>query len=194
MARRITVIQGHPDPSGLHLLNILADRYAEAAQSVGHEVRRIEIAQIDFPLLRTQSEFESGAIPPALDAASRDLLWAEHLVFFFPLWLGTMPALVKAFLEQVMRPGLAFDYVAAGFPKKLLTGRSARLVITMGMPTLIYRWCFGAHGVRGLEQSILKFAGITPVRESLFGMVDSADPVRKQHWFEQMRHLGMAAK
>jgi putative NADPH-quinone reductase len=80
---------------------------------------------------------------------------AQHLVIVFPLWHGTMPALLKAFLEQVMRPGVALEYRKHGFSRGLLAGRSVRLVVTMGMPALIYRWYFRAHGVRGLERSIL---------------------------------------
>jgi Flavodoxin-like fold len=50
----------------------------------------------------------------------------------FPLWHGTMPALLKAFLEHVMRPGVALQYCQHGFPKGLLTGCSGRLVV-LGM-------------------------------------------------------------
>lgn len=96
----------------------------------------------------------------------------------FPLWHGTMPALLKAFIEQVMRPGVALEYRKRGFPKGLLAGRSARLVVTMGMPALIYRWYFRAHGVHGLERSVLRFAGMTPVRKILLGMVDAASAAK----------------
>jgi putative NADPH-quinone reductase len=82
------------------------------------------------------------------------MLSAQHLAIFFPLWHGTMPALLKVFIEQVMRPGIALEYRKHGFPRGLLTGRSARLVVTMGMPALIYRWfsehteCAGSNAAR----------------------------------------------
>ena len=63
MVRRITVIQGHPDSSSHHLLHAMADAYAESATAAGHEVRRIEVAKIEFPLLRTQVDFETGDLP-----------------------------------------------------------------------------------------------------------------------------------
>jgi len=108
----------------------------------------------------------------------------------FPLWLGTMPALVKAFLEQIMRPGVAFAYQEHGFPKRLLAGKSARLVVTMGMPVLAYRWWFFGHGIKGLERSILRFAGIRPVRASMFGMIGTASERTRRNWLERMRALG----
>ncbi len=51
----------------------------------------------------------------------------------------------------------------------LLAGRSAQLIVTMGMPALIYKSYFRAHGVRGLDRSTLGFAGMAPVHETLLG-------------------------
>jgi putative NADPH-quinone reductase len=189
MARPIAIIQGHPDPAGHHLLHALADAYAEGAGAAGHEVRRIEVARLDFPLLRTQAEFEAGELPPALVGPRDDMRWAEHWLFLFPLWHGTMPALLKGFLEHIFRPGFAMEAREGGFPRKLLAGRSARIVVTMGMPVLVYRWYFGAHGLRGFERSILRFAGIRPVRESLYGL-SGADEKKRARWIEEMRRQG----
>lgn len=120
MTNRIAIIQGHPDPVGRHLLHAMADAYAEGATAAGHQPRRIEVAQLNFPLLRTQAEFETGALPPALEQARDDMRWAEHWVFFFPLWHGTMPALLKGFLEHIFRPGFAMEYREGSFPRRLL--------------------------------------------------------------------------
>ncbi len=189
MSLRIAIIQGHPDATARHLLHALADAYAEAATMAGHEVRRIEVAALDFPLLRSQVEFETGRLPRTLEQARDDMRWAEHWLFLFPLWHGTMPALLKGFLEQIFRPNFAMEYRKDGFPKQLLAGRSARIVVTMGMPALLYRWYFGAFGVRSFERSILRFAGIRPVRESLLGLT-FADERKRARWIEAMRKHG----
>jgi putative NADPH-quinone reductase len=190
MPRRLMIIQGHPDPGGKRLCHALADAYAEGAAVAGHEIERIEVARLDFPILRTQEDFEHGHVPETLVEARDAIVSAQHLVIVFPLWHGTMPALVKAFLEQVMRPGVALEYRTHGFPRGLLAGRSARLVATMDMPALIYRWYFRAHGVRGLERSVLRFAGMAPVRETLLGMVDAASDAKRQSWLGRMRVYG----
>jgi putative NADPH-quinone reductase len=189
MTRRIAIIQGHPDPAGQRLLNAMADAYAEAALAAGHQVRRIEVAKLDFQLLRTQADFETAALPAVLTPARDDMRWAEHWVFLFPLWHGTMPALFKGFLEHVFRPGFAMEYRQNGFPRRLLAGRSARIVVTMGMPPMFYRWYFGAYGLRGFERSMLSFAGIRPIRESLYGLTN-ADAKTRSRWIEDMRTLG----
>jgi putative NADPH-quinone reductase len=88
-------------------------------------------------VLRTQADFEAGTMPTGLVQARDDMRWAEHWLFLISLWHGTMPALFKAFLEHIFRSGFAMEYGKRGFPKRLLAGRSARIVVTMGMPALM---------------------------------------------------------
>jgi putative NADPH-quinone reductase len=122
----VAILQGHPDPGRGHLCHGLASAYADGAAAAGHPVTRIEPAQIEFPILFSQQDFEAGQIPSMLAPARDAIVLARHLVIIFPLWHGTMPALLKAFLEQVMRPGVALEYRSQGFPRGLLAGRSAR--------------------------------------------------------------------
>ena len=156
----------------------------------------IDLAGLDVPVLRTQEDFLHQDVPGALKAAVDAIVEADHLLILFPLWLGTMPALLKAFFEQIMRPGVAFFHAgreAAEFPKGAFGGRSARLVVTMGMSAMIYRLWFRDHGVACLRRNILNFVGIRPVRETLFGMVDAADAVQREKWLKEMRRLGRLA-
>ena len=72
----------------------------------------------------------------------------------------------------------------------VLTGRSARVVVTMGMPALVYRWYFRAHSVKSLERNILGFVGIAPVHRNLIGMVETADEARRDKWLAELQRLG----
>jgi putative NADPH-quinone reductase len=195
-SKRILIIQGHPDGVVSHLCHALAASYASGAHDAGHVVRWVQVSELDFPLLRSQEAWEKGALPAGLQQAQADILWAEHIVLFFPLWLGDMPALLKAFLEQVARPGFAFEYNQGGtrFSTKGLTGRSARVVVTMGMPALVYRWYFRAHSVKSLERNILGFVGIAPVHETLIGMVANFKTDDGSKWLAKLRRLGRDAK
>lgn len=192
--RRILLIQGHPDPSATRLGHLLASAYAEGARQAGHDLRQIDVAQLDFPLLRTQHDWEHGSVPPSLQSAQQDIVWAQHLVLMFPLWMGDMPALLKAFIEQVARPGLAGAAQADGaLPPKALKGRSARIVVTMGMPALVYRWYFRAHSVKSLERNILGILGVAPVNETLIGGVAQFDASTVDRWRERLHRLGAEA-
>lgn len=189
MAQRILIIQGHPDGKVPHFCHALAQAYAEGAREAGHEIESVEVARLDFPLLRSKSDWDHGAAPPSLAAAQMAIQQAQHLVILFPLWLGGMPALLKGFMEQILRPGIG----VAGdvdLPAKALRGRSARVVVTMGMPSLVYRWYFRAHGVRALMRSILGLVGVAPVRLTLIGSVEAIGDGRRTEWLRQLRALG----
>lgn len=189
MANRIALVQGHPDLLGSHFCHALAEAYAEGARAAGRELRTIEVAQLTFPWLRNKQEFEHGPAPPDIATAQETLHWCDHLVIVFPMWLGQMPALLKAFLEQTLRPGFAHQVDAHGW-KRLLRGRSARVVMTMGMPAPMYGLLFGAHGLKALERSVLGFCGFHPIRHSLVGSVERPDPSARRRWIDRMTRLG----
>jgi putative NADPH-quinone reductase len=191
MNKRILLIQGHPDSSERHFCRSLEDAYSQGAIAGSHDVRRIDIASLEFPLLRSQHEWEHAPLPESLHEAQDAIKWAQHLVLFFPLWLGDMPALMKGFLEQVARPGFAFSSEGKNpLAKKGLTGRSARVVVTMGMPAPIYRWYFQAHSIKSLERNILGFVGIAPIHKTLIGMVANLDAKGAEKWLSVMGKLG----
>ena len=193
MAKRIVIIQGHPDPRAVHFGHALAEWYAKGAEEAGHFVRHISVAALDFPFLRSKEEWDKQPCPASLQAAQLDIQWADHMVILFPLWLGSMPALLKAFMEQVFRPEFAIRPGPSGkLWEKLLKGKSARIVVTMGMPALVYRWFYRAHSLKSLERNILAFSGVAPVRASMIGMIEGGASKREK-WLTKMRCLGRAA-
>jgi putative NADPH-quinone reductase len=195
MVQRILLIQGHPDCGTRHLCHVLAQAYADGGRGAGHTVETVEPGLIDFPLLRSAGEWEHGTVPASLAPVQQAIRQATHLVLVYPLWLGEMPALLKAFLEQVARPGFAIaansrNPLRAG----LLGGRSARVIVTMGMPAPLYRWFYRAHSLRALQRNILGFAGIRPVRTSMVGGAASLTPQQVERWCAHLRQLGAAAR
>ena len=181
-AVNIAIIQGHPDPAGGRFGHALAAAYADAAKAAGHEVKTIEVAKLDFPLLRTAVEWQKGDPVRSIQAAQETVAWSNHLLIVFPLWLGDMPAVLKGFFEQALRPGFALGEAKPGrMSAKLLKGRSARIVVPMGMPAFFYRIYYRSHSVKSLKRNILEFVGVSPVRTTLIGMVEGQARAREQH-------------
>jgi len=169
---RIVIIQGHPTSDVGHFCHALAEAYAAGAAEGRHEVRQLVVADLDFPLLRSKSDWEGAPPPDVIAGAQEALAWADHLVIIYPLWLGGMPALLKGFLEQVLRPAFMSGTTRPGASwKTVLKGTSSRVVVTMGMPAFVYRWYFGAHSLKSLKRSILALVGIGPNRHTLIGMI-----------------------
>ncbi len=189
----ILIVQGHPDASAPHLCHALADAYAEGAEAGGHALRRISVAEEPVTFLRSRKEYDEGPLPEYARAAQEAVAWADHIVLVFPLWAGGMPALLRAWFEQCFRESFVME-VKDGRMVRHLKGKSARLIVTMGMPSLFYRWYFGQPGTKLLRRSVLGFAGVRPVHQTLIGLVDRMTPQKAEGWFETLRALGRRAE
>lgn len=190
-ARKIAIIDAHPDPDPARYVHALADAYGAGARGTGHEVRQVMLGDINIPILHSLKDWTQHDAPADVKPGQDAILWADHIVFLYPLWLGDMPALLKAFLEQALRPGAALQYGDSAAPEKLMKGKSARLVVTMGMPAIFYRAYYGAHSVRSFKRNILELVGIDPVETSLIGNVEGSAKHRER-WLERMTEYGAA--
>lgn len=192
MSARILLIDGHPDKDQARFCHALSQAYVAGAREAGHETRLITLADSDFPLLRTAADFEAPPDAPAILSARDDIAWATHIVFIFPLWIGSAPALVRAFLEQTAR-GSFFARTEGRGIRARLSGRSARLIVTMGMPAFAYRLFFGAHGLKSIAKSALGFAGIGPTRMTLYGAIGGQSAAQAAARLRNVRLLGERA-
>ena len=189
MSSRVLVILAHPAEDSL--CHALAASYVAGAQQSGAEVRRLDLGRMSFDPMLRQGYRETQHMEPDLVVAQQELLWAQHLVFVYPTWWGTMPALLKGFLDRVLLPGFAFRYRRDSvWWDRLLAGRSAQLITTMDTPPWYYRWFYRQPGHEQMRRTVLEFCGIRPVRVKSFGPVRSATPGQRARWLEWARRQG----
>lgn len=192
--KNILIIQGHPDGEQKHFCHVIGEKYTSAAESAGHKVRHVFVANLNFPLLTSEKEFNAGTTTEDIKNVQGDITWADHVVVIYPLWLGDMPAILKGFFEQVLRPGFAISEIkkGSGF-KRLLKNKSARIVVTMGMPAVVYRWFFKQHAVKALKRNILGFCGFNPINTTLIGQVHPENEDHLSLALSKISHLGRDA-
>ena len=190
---KILIINGHPDPRPERFCAGLCLAYGDGAAAAGHAVRKLAVGDLPIDFLRSSDAFLED--PPDWAAAAQDdIRWADHLVLIFPLWLGGIPALTKAFFEQTFRYGFALGKADKGYPQRLLKGRTARIVVTMGMPAIAFRLILRASGVTALQTGLFWMAGISPARSSVIGMVDALTDAQRARWLEKMKKLAAKAR
>lgn len=190
--KRVFILLGHPDKDSLNCT--LADEYQRGAEEAGHEVRRMNLADLAFdPILhygyRLKQELE-----PDLVAFQENLRWCEHFVVFYPSWWSTMPALLKGLFDRVWLPGFAFQFTSEFTWKGLLKGRSATMVVTSDTIPLAQRIIFG-DTTNELKRGILWFAGFSPIRVRKFGYLKHFGSTgRRERLKRKIYNLGKKAK
>jgi len=112
----------------------------------------------------------------------------------YPTWWGTLPALLKGFIDRIFLPGFAFKYRKGSVRwDRLLTGKSARLIVTMDSPPWYYRWISHMPGHNQMKRTILEFSGIKPVTITSFGSVRASNKTQRDKWIASAKNLGQVA-
>lgn len=184
---RVVIIVGHTRRDTY--CEALGEAYRDGAASAGHEVSFFATARMAFDPVLTGGYVEPQRLEPDLEAARAAIHGADHIVIVFPLWLGTLPAILKGFLERVLQPDL-LEQLRAGRFTRPLKGKTARVVVTMATPGLVYRWWYRAHALKTMKRNILGFLGVAPVRTTVLGSVDGAGPEKRRAWLDAAREMG----
>ncbi|HYF10005.1 MAG TPA: NAD(P)H-dependent oxidoreductase [Candidatus Paceibacterota bacterium] len=191
-SKKILVLLGHPDNETV--CGYFADRYEAGAREAGHEVRRVNIGDLQFDPILHKGYKEIQALEPDLVKLQEDFRWAEHIAIVYPNWWSTMPALLKGLFDRMFLPGFAFKFMPRKMMwKRLLEGRTARVIITMNNWPLLTWWMIGDYS-NEIRRGILWFAGIWPVRVLSIGRIEHKKASVIGKWGARIYTLGAKAK
>ncbi|ADM71280.1 FMN-dependent NADH-azoreductase [Paenibacillus polymyxa E681] len=189
MSKKILVIQGNPVAGSYG--EALAQSYVKGAKAAGAEVRLLQLSALDFNPNLLGGYRNKLPLEPDLIQAQESIKWAEHLVFVFPIWWGSLPALMKGFIDRTIMPGFAFKYQKGkSLPDKLLKGRTARLITTMDGPHWYYRFFQGQPGHRMMKDSTLHLCGVKPVRSTTIDLMNKLSDQQRNDWLSKVEQLG----
>lgn len=191
--KKILVINGHPDPESFG--KSMFDAYVNAATDAGAEVKTIVINDLSFnPNLQFGYRKRTELEPDLLDSWDK-ILWADHLVWIYPIWWASMPAILKGFIDRVFLPGFAFKKRENSLLwDKLLKGKSARIITTLDQPVWYYFLVFRSPSYFAMKNCTLKFCGINPVRTTTIGPIRLSTVKFRDKWIERIRNLGTLMK
>lgn len=186
---KVLIINGHPDSEsfcfGLH------ESYKKGSLQAGNEVKEIILAKMDFNPILMHGYRKRTELEPDLLEAWEKIKWAEHIVWIYPTWWASPPALLKGFIERVFLPGFAFEYQEKSpFPKKLLTGKTSEIISTMDAPVFYYKWIVKDIGGKMIRRDIGAFCGIKNKRTTYLATLKTSTPEQRQGWLEKAGNLG----
>lgn len=192
MNKRILVILGHSSEDSL--CGALARSYAKGAEASGNEVQSISLGKLRFAPILHDGYAKIQALEPDLVTAQEAIAWAQHIVLVYPIWWGSMPALLKGFFDRIFLPGFAFKFRKGSLMVDgLLAGRSAHLLVTMDTPPWYYRWIYAMPGHNQMKRTILEFCGIKPVTITSFGSVKDSKLKTREKWLSRAFTYGSNA-
>ena len=191
--KKVLIINGHPDNQSL--CNELALNYKKGADSAGAECKLVNLADLKFTPNLNYGYRQRTELEPDLLEMQQEILKAEHLVFVYPNWWGTYPALMKGFFDRILLPGFAFSYRDnSPMVNKLLKEKSARLIVTMDSPKWYYSLFLKSPGHNSMKTGILGFCGIKPAKITSFGPVISSTESERKAWIGKAEQMGKMLK
>jgi NAD(P)H dehydrogenase (quinone) len=187
--KNILIINGHPDKESFCFA--LAESYKMGADKANTNVKLVHLIDLKFNPILTFGYRKISELEPDLLAVQKDILWADHFVFVYPNWWATFPALLKGFIDRVFVPSFAFKYLEnSPFWDKLLSGKTARLIVTMDTPKWYYWLINRSAGHNAMKIGVLGFCGIKPVRITVFSGIKSSNESKREKWLKEAEILG----
>ncbi len=193
--KRILILNGHPGETSLS--RQFADHYAQAAEQAGAKIRIHHLPDMQFDVDFGQgnySKFKPLELP--LEMFMEDLDWANHFVLTTPMWWGGLPAKLKGLFDRAFVPGRAFNTkvkTRMGMPTPMLTGKTARVILTSDTPLWFERLIYKRAILHQLNKQILGFVGIRPTRYTYFSGASDATDDMVQKWTQQVTSIGAMA-
>lgn len=186
--KKILLINAHPDKYSFNYA--LSNSYISGVDKSKWTVEVVDLIDLDFnPVLKYGYRQRTELEPDLLDALEK-LKSAQHLVWFFPMWWYSVPALLKGFVDRVFLPGIAFEYVEGKpLPKKLFTGKTGHIFITADTPRW-YDWLFmGSPAINQFKKGTLQFCGINPVTVTYISPIKNASEEFRVNWLKKVRNI-----
>ena len=191
MQKKILVLLGHPDAETFS--GSLADRYQVGAQDAGHEVRRVNVGDLQFDPILHKGYKEIQELEPDLLKLQDDFRWADHIVIVYPNWWCAMPAILKGLFDRMWVPGFAFNFNKE--TKKIikhLKGKTGRVIIVSGSHSPFSAWWQFGDYTNEIQYGIMEFAGIQ-TNVSSYGPAERCSDEKREKWLKEVEHLGKKA-
>ncbi len=188
----LLLVLAHPDPRSFN--HAIARTVERALTGNGHRVVFRDLHRENFdPLLPAGEIPQSASLPPAVAAHCRDLAEADGIVVVHPNWWGQPPAILKGWIDRVIRPGVAYRFAESdsgeGVPIGLLKARAAIVFNTSNTPAERETAAFGDPLESIWKRCIFDLCGVKRVERRMFEVVVTSTLEQRQAWLAEVERL-----
>ncbi|MBS1125579.1 MAG: dehydrogenase (Quinone) [Nitrospirae bacterium] len=187
---KISVILGHPKRGSFN--HAIAETVVQTLKTNGHEVAFHDLYQEAFDPVLPDVELPKGAVVPALIMRHCDeIAAADGIVIVHPNWWGQPPAIVKGWIDRVIRPGVAYEFKEGdsgeGIPVGLLRAKSALIFNTSNTEAQREQEVFGDPLERIWKDCIFGLCGVKQVNRRTFGVMVMSTEQQREAWLDEVR-------
>ncbi|SED14753.1 Putative NADPH-quinone reductase (modulator of drug activity B) [Tenacibaculum sp. MAR_2009_124] len=188
--KKTLIINGHPDKDSFN--HALANSYKKGLEKSNAITDQINLIDLDFdPILKFGYRKRMELEPDLLNALEK-IKNADHLVWVFPVWWCGYPAILKGFIDRTFLPGITFQPIKGKpFPKKLLKGKTARLIITSDTPSWYDYLFMKRPTINQFKKGVLEFCGISPVKVTFLSVIKDSSDNQRNKWLDKVFELGV---
>ena len=187
--KQVLIINGHPDKQSFNYA--LSKAYLEGANRSNSILNQINITDLDFnPNLEFGYRKRTELEPDLIDSIEK-IKKADHIVWVFPMWWYGYPAIMKGFIDRTFLPGITFEPIEGkSLPKKLLKGKTARIIITADTPKWYDYLFMKSPAINQFKKGTLEFCGISPVKVTYISPIKNSNNNYRKKWLEKISLLG----
>lgn len=187
---KISVILAHPDKSSFN--HAIAGAALEILYRNGHEVYFHDLYQEKFdPLLNTEEIPKSVSLPPEIEKYCREISESDGIIIIHPNWWGQPPAIMKGWIDRVIRPGTAYEFLdndkGEGVPKGLLKAEAALVFNTSNTETNREKMVFGDPLETIWKNCIFDLCGVANFYRKMFNIIIISSEEQRINWLNEVR-------
>jgi putative NADPH-quinone reductase len=189
---RVSVILGHPDPNSFN--HAIAQAAVDTLRGLGIEVCFHDLQAEGFdPVLPAAEIARDAALPPLVAQHCAEIAEADGLVIVHPNWWGQPPAVLKGWVDRVLRPGVAYEFLPGDFgegvPVGLLRPMTALVLNTSNTPAVRELAAFGDPLGRLWADCVLSFCGVKKIVRRMFGVICTSSDAQRKAWLAEVGGL-----
>jgi NAD(P)H dehydrogenase (quinone) len=189
---RISVILGHPDPGSFN--HAIAEAAVEELLQNGHDVTFHDLYAERFdPILPRPEIPRDGPVDPVVQRHCDEIAAADGIFIVHPNWWGQPPAILKGWVDRVIRPGVAYEFLEGdggeGIPIGLLKAESALVFNTSNTPEERKLEAFGDPLETLWKNWVFGLCGVSDVRRRTFSVVVTSTSEERRAWLAEVREM-----
>jgi putative NADPH-quinone reductase len=190
----ILIILAHPDPGSFN--HALAQAVGEELSARGDSVVLHDLCAEKFdPLITAREIPQSAPVPPHIERHCAEVAAADGIIIVHPNWWGQPPAILKGWVDRVLRPGVAYRFEEGdngeGVPIGLLKARAALVLNTSNTPNAREQSVFGDPLERIWRDCIFHFCGVGNFQRRMFNVIVTSTAEQRRIWIDEARQLAV---